>query len=306
MTRLLLLCCLATGCSMYWGGDDLKNDDCGQAAPSNNTSAYRDPQTGACIDEGGGYYCGCASACPGGGAAIGNPDWGQCYTSCDNLDESDCITTSGCHAAYVETVLGAPVSTHTFYGCWQTAPGGQATGSCSGLDAQSCSTRDNCSMVYTGYQGAPQDFERCFDETTTTDPGQCTGTLQCAMAPPPCPANTTAGIANGCWTGFCIPNAQCGSPDPGQCYAPVLCDIVQPSCPVGTLPGITNGCYSGFCIPTSNCEAPPCASLGTEATCEGRADCTPVYTGTNCTCTVNGCTCTDETYMSCESLVGGL
>ena len=134
--RLLLLCCFATGCSMYWGGDDVKNDDCTDvgygAAPA--SQYYRDPSTGTCIAEGGGYYCGCGQPCPdNAGAGVAYPDWGQCYTSCDNLDEADCITTSGCHAAYVETILGAPVSTHTFYGCWQTSPSGNTGGACSGL-----------------------------------------------------------------------------------------------------------------------------------------------------------------------------
>ena len=140
--RLLLLCCFATGCSMYWGGDDVKNDDCTDvgygAAPA--SQYYRDPSTGTCIAEGGGYYCGCGQPCPdNAGVGVAYPDWGQCYTSCDNLDEADCITTSGCHAAYVETILGAPVSTHTFYGCWQTSPSGNTGGACSGLDAYSCS-----------------------------------------------------------------------------------------------------------------------------------------------------------------------
>jgi len=290
---------------MYFGGDDVQNDDCMTVAvPA--SAYYRDPSNGACINEGGGSACGCGEPCvgtaPGGTYAI----WGACNTTCDALDETTCIATTGCHAAYVETVLGAPLSTHAFYGCWAVAPpGGDVPYECTGLDAQACSTRDNCSMVYTGYQGVPQSFERCFDETTTA-PGQCTGTLQCGISPPTCPVSTTPGIANGCWTGFCIPNAQCGGHDPGQCYAQLLCNIAPPSCPVGTLPGITDGCYSGYCIPTSSCEAPSCASLSTEASCEARSDCTPVYTGTNCTCTSSGCTCTDETYMSCESLVGGL
>jgi hypothetical protein len=138
---------------------------------------------------------------------------------------------------------------------------------------------------------------------TSTDPGSCTGTISCNSAPPTCPANTTPGIANGCWSGYCIPNADCGSHDPGQCYAQVLCNSAPPSCPSGTLPGITNGCWSGYCIPTYGCEMPACESLGSENACDARSDCTPVYTGTDCTCTLNGCTCATETYARCESLV---
>lgn len=45
-----------------------------------------------------------------------------------------------------------------------------------------------------------------------------------------------------------------------------------------------------------------CSTLTTEAACKGRTDCDPVYTGTNCTCDHNGCTCATETFKSCQSL----
>lgn len=383
MKRLLVLCLALSGCSLYWGGDD--DDVCnGVAYPEGGASQpLRNPDTGVCDyggGGGGGYYC-CGDSCTdegyGYGADVPARDWGACETYCDALDENSCISTTGCHAAYLDQGLDALVPYTTFLGCWATAPySTSGIGTCIGLDAQGCSERDSCSMVYYGGpdDSIAQKFEQCVDEQYAgcgidigcptgshceqqcetcdsmgcndtcyptcvpdqtcdsidcgtgyqcvvacedspdscwptcvpvgNDPGQCTGTLTCNSAPPTCPANTTAGIANGCWTGFCIPNAACGGQDPGDCYATVTCGATPPSCPTGTLPGIVAGCYSGYCIPTYSCEVAACETLSTEAACSARWDCTPVYLGTDCTCTMTGgCTCQTETYERCESTV---
>jgi hypothetical protein len=135
------------------------------------------------------------------------------------------------------------------------------------------------------------------------DPGQCTGAVTCTTQPPQCPADSTAGIANGCYTGYCIPNADCNPHDPGLCYGTATCASAPPQCPSGTLPGITNGCWSGYCIPTANCEIPACETLTSESACTSRADCTPVYAGMDCTCYPGYCECNTLTYEHCQSLL---
>ncbi len=133
------------------------------------------------------------------------------------------------------------------------------------------------------------------------DPGSCTGAVTCFANAPACPSGTTAGIRDGCWTGYCIPNAACSPGDPGQCYLPVTCDAAPPSCPTATTPGIVDGCYTGYCIPTSSCGSTSCELLATDSACTSRADCTAVYTGSSCTCTASGCTCQSVTFHHCES-----
>jgi hypothetical protein len=135
------------------------------------------------------------------------------------------------------------------------------------------------------------------------DPGQCYGSVTCTSPPPLCPASTTPGVANGCYTGYCIPIAACMPNDPGQCYATVTCTAAPPQCPSGTLPGVTNGCYTGFCIPTYDCELAACETLTTEAACTGRGDCEPIYVGTDCTCDPDHCECQTLTYERCQSQV---
>ncbi|MCP4446029.1 MAG: hypothetical protein GY811_11885 [Myxococcales bacterium] len=41
------------------------------------------------------------------------------------------------------------------------------------------------------------------------DPGECNGDVFCLSLPPTCDAGSTPGIADGCWTGACIPLAEC-------------------------------------------------------------------------------------------------
>jgi hypothetical protein len=55
----------------------------------------------------------------------------------------------------------------------------------------------------------------CIDSCipSSQDPGQCSGPVTCNMAPPACPPGTTAGIDNDCYTGYCIPNADCAPED---------------------------------------------------------------------------------------------
>jgi hypothetical protein len=45
---------------------------------------------------------------------------------------------------------------------------------------------------------------------------------------------------------------------------------------------------------------PACSTLTTEAACKARSDCDAVYTGMNCTCDNNGCTCATETFSHCQ------
>jgi hypothetical protein len=145
-----------------------------------------------------------------------------------------------------------------------------------------------------------QCYPQCVPVGGGGDPGACTGQVLCNALPPACPANTTPGILNGCWTGYCIPNADCGPLDPGTC-GQAACATLPPACPANTVPGVKNGCWSGYCIPQSACATATCETLTTEAACASRADCTPVYSGGNCTCYPGGCTCEDLTFARCET-----
>ena len=86
----------------------------------------------------------------------------------------------------------------------------QAPIACAGLDAWSCSTHNDCTALYEQVgaecaECAPRDtFKACIPEKQAA--GSCVGTTTCDRAQPAFPVGTTAGIANGCYTGSCIPN----------------------------------------------------------------------------------------------------
>ncbi|HEY5926177.1 MAG TPA: hypothetical protein VIV11_31045 [Kofleriaceae bacterium] len=195
--RLLALVAFITltGCT---SDDDCPLYDRG-GVPEIAANELRDPNTGVCQPYGGGG--GCESSCgPCLDTTQAYPDWGQCYSHCEALDESACKTTSGCRAAYSDT---------SFYQCWAVAQSGPVQGGdCTQFDAYECSRHDDCSAIHA--TGNPiGSFRSCAEESSIQDPGSCVGEVTCDALPPNCPAGTIAGRRNGCWTGYCIPIADC-------------------------------------------------------------------------------------------------
>jgi hypothetical protein len=189
--------------------------------------------------------------------------------------------------------------------------GGECNGPCNALDEQACIANSTCHAAYTfnaeNGGSASATFWGCWDITpqTPTDGGTCANLSAYACAIDPACASYYSEDASGN-TEFLSCMTTGANPQPGDCYDPVTCTIAAPQCPTGTLPGIVDGCYSGYCIPTSQCEDQACDTITTEAACTSRSDCAPLYTGSNCTCDANGCTCTTQTFSSCESAAMGL
>jgi hypothetical protein len=246
--------------------------------------------------------------------------------SCANLDAQECSRHDNCIAIY----SGSPDNAK-FYSC---AP--EPTGlTCAAVD---CGPGYHCEEQCHGNANDPATMTGCYPVCVPTlgcaaalcapgttcvetcspgpngtltctincvstggDPGACYGTVVCDLVEPACPSGTTPGTRNGCYTGYCIPVAHCGPSDPGSCTGPLVCDALPPACPSGTVAGIVNGCWSGYCIPQHACPAPACETLADEAACLARSECTPVYTGTGCSCTPGTCTCQTLTWNRCQS-----
>ena len=225
---------LLAGCTFFGGGTG-GDDICpATATPDLATAPLRDPGTGQCESFGGG--------CRG----IPYPDWAVCQGSCEGLDEHTCRTTDLCRAIYAGTQ-------RQYVGCWGTAPQSHVTGGdCAAItDPYQCSEHDDCAALFAAAIPPPMQWVGCIAEPL--DPGTCDGQVLCRIATPACPPETVAGIAHGCYTGFCIPKAQCsGALDPGTCE-PAVCDAIGPACPTGTTAGVANGCYTGYCIPDGAC-----------------------------------------------------
>jgi hypothetical protein len=227
----VLLLSAASGCIFY--SDD--DDDCqygGTGAEPGGAAYYdpgqRNPETGVCEYFGGGGGGGCGdpcNPCPEGDQAdkAPAPTWGYCESQCTGLDEASCTTASGCRAIYTSNCITDDCADQPVYvECWSTDMQGPIQGGgCEGLDAYSCSMHDDCSAVH--YPGCDQAdaeaqdpiacpvgaFGYCTPENGDVNPGRCWDPVTCDAATPDCPDGTTPGIANGCYTGYCIPLDEC-------------------------------------------------------------------------------------------------
>ena len=118
---------LAAGCNLFLE----PNDEC--PIGFDESQQLRNPTTGQC-EGGGGGECGVDV----GDAVAG---WAQCNVGCEELDEFECMTTSGCRAI----LTGVE---EAFYDCWSVAPLGGSPLECAALDAEGCSQSDACSAVH--------------------------------------------------------------------------------------------------------------------------------------------------------------
>jgi hypothetical protein len=213
-----------------------KKTPCDYATPVADVQ-YRDPQSGQC-ESLGGYPCdpACGQLCPptaGDGVA---QDWGLCDGACEALDEAQCLASTSCHATYQDDSAAKPV----FWGCWELPPSGPLTGACANLDAQTCSEHTDCISLYTGPVNQPPGFVPSFESCASEPSSLCAGTTcdansECVVTPampanpqcvaaatagtcgapacltpaPGCPDGTTPGVANGCYTNYCIPTSAC-------------------------------------------------------------------------------------------------
>jgi hypothetical protein len=173
------------------------------------------PETLTCEEFAWGSSCNDACGpCPqtGAGAAQYIPPWGHCESECSDLDEAQCRDAAACRIARDWTAFyeGQP----SFEGCYERPiyeAGDPLPALCEYQDAEQCSRHAECAGLYRMNAsvsiGAPRaDFQGCVDEAQVA--GTCTPAT-CRQVAPTCPASTTPGVANGCWTGSCIPNAFC-------------------------------------------------------------------------------------------------
>lgn len=293
--------CVVAGCDLYYKKPP---PPCYEAPPAQ--FQLRDPDTGQCQSfGGGGGDCGACGPCvenaaPGGGGAIADPDWAPCNGVCESLDEQTCLSTPGCHAAYLDPNASLGESGgRSFLGCWDIASSAPvAGGGCDGLDSQSCSERDDCSPIYQDLEqdsGSPPGIARGFTQCIPEKGDTCSNAgLMCAVGShceDECTKCNSAGCDQTCHPA-CVPDDPCAgtdcapgetcveqctgatcaptcvpATDPGSCSGTATCESPAPVCPTGTTPGIANGCYTGYCIPLADCgPADP-------GTCSGTVSC---------------------------------
>jgi hypothetical protein len=126
-----------------------------------------------------------------------------CDSSCLALDEAACTTSPQCYVAR-DVAAFYRSDAASFLGCFPQTT--NATNSpCAQRDANTCGTGGTCASLST--HTSFDTFAECVDETLVA--GSCTTVATCSTPPPSCPADHTAGVAAGCYTGSCIPNTLC-------------------------------------------------------------------------------------------------
>ena len=212
LASLTMFLVLTSGCALVFDdGDDGGDDVClAGAEPASLPAPQRDPDTLTCQSFGGGCVPECGP-CPA-IALAPVPSWGFCGSTCESLSEIDCAANTGCRVIKDAACAVAGTCATDFVGCFPTDQFTDPAVDCfAARDGFSCSRSAAC----TAYHRAPQalepqavrTFAMCAPEGQT--PGTCYGRVVCLRPPPACPAQTVPGVANGCYTGTCIPLDVC-------------------------------------------------------------------------------------------------
>lgn len=231
MLRIASLVAVLTplaGCSLWFddhgkGGDrcdQVPATDLGGARQDIAPAPLRDPSDLTCDDFGGPICDPECGPCPETATndLAPQPSFGICGDTCESLDQSACESNSRCRVVLDSNcTFGLADCFTNFVGCFPTDNQQDSSIDCWNQDAWTCSRSNACTAYHANGPQCPPDsnceptrpFELCAPEGA--DPGSCAGQpVACDALPPQCPANTEPGVANGCWTGACIPSKYCG------------------------------------------------------------------------------------------------
>lgn len=252
--RLLLLCAISLPLAVSCTGNSHCEENY-QGAPQPEPAPQRNPLTGQCESfggwggGGGGSTCGDYEADPLEDRAP-VPDWGICDGYCESLSEADCLVAEECRGSYGIDCPQDALCEPEFNQCWAITPTGTfSEEGCNTYQADECARHNECIAVH-DWDGLTMGFfSYCTDEPSgNVDPGSCVGEVACDALPPECPTNTVPGRTDVCWSGFCIPIAQC--------------DVV-PSC---------DGQSEAACVNRDDCQALyegiGCACTGESCICQ--------------------------------------
>jgi hypothetical protein len=214
------------GCLLFFDDGGSRPDQClvGDEPEIADELLLRDPSSLACQSFGGGRPCDPACgpcpedvpAEPEKGAALipPIPSWGLCQSTCESRTAAACAAAPECRVIRdVRCAIDGTCETD-FMMCVALDMAPDPSLACNEQrDGWACSRNPSCSALHERLPcpiNGPCDrspFVMCVNEETS--PGRCFDPVICAALPPACPAGTQPGVANGCYTGACIPNEFC-------------------------------------------------------------------------------------------------
>ena len=179
--------------------------------------------------------------------AVGEPISTTSGTACEELDAASCAGSDACQTYLWPTYSGTAL-TYQFSSCqpeplpatcWVSSECGPGY-DCLNEGGQT-PNHDLCDNIFCDVPGT------CIP--IATGPGSCEGEVTCRLWVPTCPQGTVPGIADGCYTSYCIPSDQCAPPrcaslaDEGACDARSDCAPVYEYPPCACeVPGMCNDC----------------------------------------------------------------
>jgi len=211
LASLSMILLMISGCSLVFddGGDDV----CAVAAePASLPAPQRNPESLTCQSFGSGCLPECGP-CPA-LDLVPTPSWGFCGSACDSLSEDACSKDASCRVVKDAACAVSGTCATTYLGCFPTDQFTDPALSCfAAQDGSTCSRSAGCTAYHrpagTTDPTASRTFAMCAPEGQA--PGNCYSAVVCNRPAPVCPAQTTPGVANGCYTGGCIPLDVCES-----------------------------------------------------------------------------------------------
>jgi hypothetical protein len=140
--------------------------------------------------------------------------WGLCDGRCNAVTEEACTAIPGCRVVKDARCAISGACETDFLTCAPTDQVTEPSLDCLAAgDAETCSRSAACTAFH--FDRSPE-IRRVFAMCAPagTSPGACAGEVTCELDPPGCPPDRRPGVANGCYTGVCIPVELCDPAPP--------------------------------------------------------------------------------------------
>jgi hypothetical protein len=175
---------------------------------------------------------------------------------CAGLEATECSRRDDCVAEYLGyddgLIRDPPQPSFRWFSACRDEPTYCLTGAVCPA-GQRCNGEELC-IPPPSCAGDPSCDDLCGGFCVPDGRGRCFGEVLCDAPEPACAPDSVPGVSNGCYSGACIPLAECPLVPYEECHGVSACDSLPPACAGGQVPQVRDGCWTGACIPPELCE----------------------------------------------------